>query len=206
MAFEAATSIPNTKKPPGGSRKIIIGSIISEVIGKENNVPAPKSSRIAPIKVRVAVKPIPIPKPSKMLGTTEFLEANISARAKIIQFTTISGKNIPSDLSIAGAKAFTNICTTLTKPAIIVIYAGMRTLSGIKLRSNDITALEQTSTIVAAMPIPKPFTAAVVTARVGQVPSTNRKTGFSLMMPFVNMLKFFDFDFVFIKNYPLYLT
>ena len=119
----------------------------------------------------------------------------------MMQFTTISGKNIPSDLSIAGANAFTSICTTLTNPAIMVMKAGIRTLSGIKLRSNDITALEHTSTIVAATPIPMPFIAAVVTARVGQVPSTSRKTGFSLIMPFVKTLKYLGLFFI-LRNIP----
>ena len=45
---------------------------------------------------------------------------------------------------------------------------------------------------VAAIPIPIPFIAAVVTASVGQVPSIRRKTGFSLMIPFVKTLSFFD--------------
>ena len=40
--------------------------------------------------------------------------------------------------------------------------------------------------MVAAMPMPMALLAAVVTARVGQVPSTRQSTGFSLMMPLVN--------------------
>ena len=77
IALDAATNIPNTKKPPGGSKKITIGAMLAGITCKEKIVPAPKSSRIAPISVSVAVKPIPIPKPSNMLGTTAFLDANI---------------------------------------------------------------------------------------------------------------------------------
>ena len=92
MALEAATSIPKTKNPPGGSKNIIIGLIKREVTGNEKSEPAPSSSLTAPISVSTAVKPIPIPAPSSTLASGGFLEANISARASIMQFTTISGR------------------------------------------------------------------------------------------------------------------
>lgn len=50
-------------------------------------------------------------------------------------------------------------------------------------RVAEITALEQTSTMVAATPMPMALLAAVVTARVGQVPKTSRSTGFSARIP-----------------------
>ena len=59
----------------------------------------------------------------------------------------------------------------------------MRTLSGIICRSSEIAVLEQISTSVAATPIPMALDAAVVTASVGQVPSTSRSTGFSSITP-----------------------
>ena len=37
-----------------------------------------------------------------MLGRTGFLLANISARPKMMQLTTMSGRNTPSDLLSAG--------------------------------------------------------------------------------------------------------
>ena len=64
---------------------------------------------LPPISVSVAVKPMPMPKPSSTLGNTGFLEANISARAKMMQLTTMSGKNTPNASSRAGVKAFTSI-------------------------------------------------------------------------------------------------
>ena len=70
---------------------------------------------------------------------------------------------------------------------MIVMKAGIRTLSGITLRSNEITALEPISTSVAAAPIPRPLKACVVTANVGQVPNTRRSTGFSLIKPAVRI-------------------
>ena len=88
--------------------------------------------------------------------------------------------------SRSGANALTSICTTVTKPAMIVMYAGIRTLSGMNFRSAEITALEQISTAVAATPMPMALNAEVVTARVGQVPSTRQRTGFSFTIPFVN--------------------
>ena len=55
------------------------------------NVPAPRISLTAEIKIRAAVKPRPIPNPSNIDLPTEFLLANASALPKIIQLTTIKG-------------------------------------------------------------------------------------------------------------------
>jgi hypothetical protein len=49
----------------------------------------------------------------------------------------------------------------------------MRTFLGMKFRSSETSTLEQTSTKVAAMPMPETVLAEVVTARVGQRPSTS---------------------------------
>jgi hypothetical protein len=49
---------------------------------------------------------------------------------------------------------------------------------------------ENTRTKVVAAPIPIPFIAAVVMARVGQVPRTITKVGFSLIRPLVKYFKF----------------
>ena len=87
-----ATSTPKTKKPPGGRMAIIIGSIKAEVTGSPKIVPAPIISRMAPIRTRVAVKPMPMPSASRMEGSRVFLLANISARARIMQLTTIRGR------------------------------------------------------------------------------------------------------------------
>ena len=67
-----------------------------------NTVPAPSNSRMMPMASSAAVKPTPIPRPSTMLGSTGFLLANISARPKMMQLTTMSGRNTPSDLLSAG--------------------------------------------------------------------------------------------------------
>ncbi len=50
-----------------------------------------------------------------------FLEANISARPRMMQFTTIRGRYTPRAVSSAGTKALTSICTTDTKPAMTVM-------------------------------------------------------------------------------------
>ena len=104
----------------------------------------------------------------------------------MMQFTTISGRNTPRLWSSAGTNAFTSICTIVTNDAITTMYAGMRAFAGITLRSAEITTLEQISTMVAAMPMPTPFTTEVEVASVGQVPSTSRSTGFSFSMPLVS--------------------
>ena len=51
---------------------------------------------------RAMVKPRPIPIPSNAEATGPFLEANASARARIRQFTTISGMYRPRDAFSAG--------------------------------------------------------------------------------------------------------
>ena len=104
-----------------------------------------------------------------------------------MQFTTIRGMNMPRASYRLGTKACISICTMVTKVQMTTMKAGMRTLSGIKLRSREITALEPSSTKVAAAPMPRPLMALVVTASVGQVPSTRRKVGFSVSTPFIKM-------------------
>ena len=69
---------------------------------------------------------------------------------------------MPRAASIAGKYALTSIWIIVTKLAIMVIKAGILTLSGITLRRSEITRLEPTRTSVAATPIPIPLMAAVV--------------------------------------------
>ena len=75
-----------------------IGEKRFTVIGRPNQVPEPRISRMEPMISRAKVKPIPIPIPSRADLNTLFLLANISARPRMIQFTTISGRKIPSAL------------------------------------------------------------------------------------------------------------
>ena len=74
----------------------------------------------------------------------------------------------------------------VTKPAMTVMNAGIRTRSGMTFRKREMTIFDPSRTKVAAIPIPTPFSAEVVTASVGQSPSTTRKMGFSLQSPFMN--------------------
>ena len=69
--------------------------------------------------------------------------------------------------------------------------AGIRTMSGIRFLSKEITTLEQKSTNVVANPIDMPFSAEEVVPNVGHIPNSNTNVGFSLMMPFINTLKLF---------------
>ena len=102
----------------------MMGSIKPERTGRPNTVPAPSSSRMMPMQSIAAVKPTPIPRPSMMEGSTLFLLANISARPRMMQLTTIRGRNTPRAVS-SGEKALINSCTTVTKPAIMVMNAGI---------------------------------------------------------------------------------
>ncbi len=55
------------------------------------------------------------------------------------------------------------------------------------------TALEPISTAVVARPMPMPFMATVVMARVGHMPSTRRNVGFSRRIPRLNSFKIHKF-------------
>ena len=59
-------------------------------------LPVPVNSRSAAITASAIVNPIPMPTPSAALLRTPFLEANASARPRMMQFTTMSGMKIPS--------------------------------------------------------------------------------------------------------------
>ena len=73
--------------------------------------------------------------------------------------------------------------------AITTINAGIRILSGMRFFSRDITTFEHISTKVVASPILIPLRAEVVVPNVGHIPSINTNVGFSLMSPFVIVLK-----------------
>ena len=154
-------------------------------------VPLPISSRIAPIRTSAQVKPSPMPIPSKSEATTPFLKAKASARARIMQLTTMRGMNIPSALSSAGAYPAINSCTTVTKPAMTTMKAGMRISSGMNLRSAATATFDPMRTAVAASPMPMAFTTLVVTAIVGHIPRTRTKVGFSVSIPFLISLRGF---------------
>ena len=96
----------------------------------------------------------------------------------MIQLTTMSGINIPSDAFNSGGKyAFMSNSTIVTKAAMTTIKQGIRISRGIYDRTMEIIKLEQTSTKVAAPPIASPFFTEVVTARLGQIPSTSTNKG-----------------------------
>ena len=99
--FMMAMRNPKEMNAPGGSTKSRILVLSgSNVVPKQE--PAPNISRTAPSNVSAIAKPIPIPIPSKILAIGEFLQANASARPRMIQFTTIKGMKIPKLLSISG--------------------------------------------------------------------------------------------------------
>ena len=64
-------------------------------------------------------------------------------------------------------------------------------MSGIIFRKAEMSILEKKRTTVAAAPIPRAFITLVEVARVGQVPRTSTKTGFSFIIPFVKFERAF---------------
>ena len=105
------------------------------------------------------VKPRPMPSPSMMLGSGGFLNAKDSARAKMMQLTTIREMKTPSVSYRSGTKACMTISTIVTKVAMMMINEGMRIFSGIRFRRSEMTRLEKTSTKVVARPMPMPLEA-----------------------------------------------
>ena len=146
-------------------------------------VPAPSSSRKKPMSTRAKVKPRPMTTPSIADGRTLFLDAYASARPRMMQFTTISGRNRPRDDASDGRNACMDRSIMVTKVAMIVMNAAIRILSGIILRIAEITILEQMRTTVAAAPMPIAFCREVVVASVGQRPIVCMKTGLSRITP-----------------------
>ena len=74
-----------------------------------------------PSSSRARVKPSPMPSPSTAEGSTRFLEAKASARARMMQLTTMSGIKTPSDLESSGKKACSSKSTAVTKPAMTMM-------------------------------------------------------------------------------------
>ena len=60
----------------------------------------------------------------------------------------------------------------VTNVAITTMNAGILILSGITFLSNEITKFEHVKTTAVESPIPIPFIAELVTARVGHIPIT----------------------------------
>jgi len=147
-------------------------------------LPAPRTSLIRPISVMARVNPKPVNKPSAAESRTGFLEAKLSALPKIIQLTTISGRNTPSDEYKSGTNLYNTILTTVTNVAIIRINAGILTSLGITFLRAEIIAFEQIKMNVTARPIPNELNTEDDMASVGQVPSTNLNVGLLTRMPF----------------------
>ena len=90
-------------------------------MGRPHHVPLPRISRMVAIAQIARVKPRPIPSASMAESITLFLLAYISARPRMMQFTTMSERYTPSDSYRLKAYASRTISTMLTKPAIRTI-------------------------------------------------------------------------------------
>ncbi len=69
---------------------------VSREVYPPENVPFPRNSLMVAMRVNAAVKPAPMPIPSSAERKTPFLQANISALARMMQFTTIRGMKFPA--------------------------------------------------------------------------------------------------------------
>ncbi len=67
---------------------------------------------------------------------------------------------------------------------MITMNEGILTLSGIRSLTAETTIFDINNTNVVASPIPSPLIADDVTPRVGHIPSSSTKTGFSFINPF----------------------
>ena len=162
------------KNAPAGAMKISAGlpmSVIPPVPSEDaNTLPVPRSSLMKPITVRAHVNPAPIASPSTTEARGGFFEANASARARMMQLTTISGIKSPRDADIAGKNALRRSSTAVTKPEMTTMNAAIRTCGGIIFLRSDMKRFENVSTAMTATPMPRAFTTEVVTARVGHIP------------------------------------
>ena len=95
--------------------------------------------------------------------------------------------NTPKLSFNAGAYAWIIICTILTKVAMITIYTGICTSSGMILRKIEIITLDMINTKITAIPIPMALSTEVVMAKVEQIPKNKENTGFSLKSPFLKL-------------------
>ena len=176
------------KNAPGGIMKSNKGDDVSEIKEYPNIDPLPKTSLTIPKDVRPIVKPIPIPTASNIDCHILFLEAKASARPKIIQLTTINGIKMPNAPCKLGKYAAISNSITVTMEAITTIYEGIRIIGGIKFFIRDIIELEKIKTKRVANPIPKPLFAEVVTPKVGHIPKSITKVGFSFIIPLVKLI------------------
>ena len=88
----------------------------------------------------------------------------------------------------------------VTNDAIIIMNIGILKLAGMIFLKDDINKLESTKTKVAAIPIPMPLYADVVTASVGQRPIARTRIKLFLTIPSIRV-RFISLSF----EYFLYM-
>jgi hypothetical protein len=131
-----------------------------------------------------------------------FLLAQASARQMIIQLTIISGTYGPRASLILGTYAFKNKSAIVTNVDIVKVNINIRKCGLSSFRIRLTTMLLHTSTKITQSPIVKAGFSAAVTASVGHIPSSSRKTGFSRHNPARNvcLYKFEFISLIFIAN------
>ena len=118
MTINAPGAIPNTVIGTYAGMTVAVPTVTG-VRRYPQSVPAPRTSRTSEIATSASRNPTPIPIPSRRLATGPFFDAKASARPRMMQFTTMSGMNMPRALLMAsGAMAFIAISTIVTNPAM----------------------------------------------------------------------------------------
>ena len=135
---------------------------------------------------RAKVHPSPMPRPSANESDIPCWNAKASARAKIMQLTTMSGMKMPSTSWRPGTNAAMIKSTVVTNVAMTTTKMGILIFSGVTFLRADIMIFEPTRTNVAARPIPIPLKTARLVAKVGHIPRSIRNVGFSLIIPLLN--------------------
>ena len=174
-------------KAPTGIAMAAHGTKDLNITGISKIFPVESISLMAASTQMVAVNPTPIPIASTTEITSPFLLAQASARQMMMQFTMMSGTYGPSVSLITGTKAFRNRSAMVTNVAIVSVNMRILRCGFSKFLIRLTTMLLQIITKMTQSPIVNAGLTAAVTASVGHIPSSSRKTGFSSQSPIMNV-------------------
>ncbi len=185
--FTSPNISPRVMNAPTGILIAAQGTKPAGKIAISHIAPVDRISRIAAKTHSVRVKPAPIPNASMTLTSSVFLLAQASARQMMMQLTIIRGTYGPSISLILGWKARRNKSAIVTKVDIVSVNIRILKWGFSRFRIRLTIILLQSRTKMTQSPIVKAGFTAAVTASVGHIPSSRRKTGFSRHKPAMNV-------------------
>ena len=110
---------PNTINPKAlAPAPLIVGK---PGMAKPANEPPARNSRTMPMRQSAPVKPSPIETPSSMEYSGRLQEAKLSARARMMQLTTMRAMNACMVEYKSGKKRRMTICTIITNVEMMTI-------------------------------------------------------------------------------------